>query len=445
MTAVMTAVAGGTSKLKTSLPGSPTGSGGSLTDEACASQFVDRSAAADMACRYAEQRDILEQRVADGHFEIGDCTNKTRLVRRLGGGTFGEVYLGELASTGDPVAVKVELNVGCRGSGRQQLLNEGSVYRKLSGGPGIPEVRWFGMHGSDYSALVMDLLGPTLYAVWAAIGERFSIKTLLMLIDQTVETVGHVHRCGYVHRDISPSNFLMNTTPTADRIQLIDFGQAKRIAPSPYCAPGTGAFQFVPSTSRPRSSLPRPVVGTPRFASVWSHAGFDAAYRDDMESLGYLWIYLARGRLPWQGLRDCNGPAKIARIGQMKVTISAEELCEGLPTEFVTYMNYIRSLKPYDMPDHYGVRELFRSLAERLDIGEYDWEFDWSPSSPTPSPSSVSPTANTKKYFFPSETDKTKITLTSANDDAAAAAAADANEPSSSDETDGPSVTPVSK
>lgn len=394
-----------------------------------------------MARRYAEQRDALERRVADGLFEIGDCTNKTRLVRRLGGGTFGEVYLGESVSNGDPVAVKVELNLGgCRGSGRQQLLNEGTVYRKLSGGPGIPEVRWFGMHGSEYSAMVMDLLGPTLYAVWAAIGERFSAKTLLMIIDQTVETVGHVHRCGFVHRDISPSNFMLNATPAADRIQLIDFGQAKRVAGSPSIGRGSGAFQFVPAAARQRSSLPKPVVGTPRFASVWSHAGCDAAFRDDMESLGYLWIYLARGRLPWQGIRDCNGPAKIARIGQMKAAITAEELCEGLPTEFVTYMNYARSLKPYDTPDHDGVRELFRGLADRLEIGEYDWEFDWSES---PSSSGgISPTVNAK-YFFPTRADKSEATQR-LNNAADTGAVADP-EPSNSDETDGPSVTPVSK
>jgi casein kinase I family protein HRR25 len=437
MAAVLTAVVDGFPKFKTNPPGSPTGSGGSLTDEACATPFIDHAAAAEMARRYAEQRDVLERRVAEGHFEIGDCTNKTRLIRRLGGGTFGEVYLGESANTGDPVAVKVELNACCRGSGRQQLLNEGSVYRHLTGGQGIPEVRWFGMHGSEYSALVMDLLGPTLYAVWAATGERFTIKTLLMLIDQTVETVGHVHHCGYVHRDISPSNFLLNATPKADRIQLIDFGQAKRVAGSPISGPGSGAFHFVPAFSRQRSNLPRPVVGTPRFASVWSHAGFDAAYRDDMESLGYLWIYLARGRLPWQGIRDCNGPDKIARIGRMKVAMSAEELCDGLPEEFVTYMHYVRSLKPYDMPDHEGVRELFRALADRLGVGEYDWDFDWSPSL-----TGVGSTDAERKYFFPPEANKTKQALTSVNDNDDAAGDAD---PSSSDEADGPSVTPVSK
>ena len=260
------------------------------------------------------------------------------------------------------------------------------------------------MHGAEYSALVMELLGPTLYSVWAAIGERFSIKTLLMIIDQTVETVGHVHRCGYVHRDISPSNFLLNGSPAADRIQLVDFGQAKRVA-APTGGLGFGPFQGVPaSITRRRSSVPRPVVGTPRFASVWSHAGHEAAYRDDMESLGYLWIYLARGRLPWQGIRETSGRDKIARIGQLKASISVEELCAGLPIEFASYMNYVRSLRPIDVPDHDAIRNLFQALGEQLGVGLYDRQFDWSQSSP-PASSAVVNTTAVKKFFFEPPTD----------------------------------------
>jgi serine/threonine protein kinase len=210
-----------------------------------------------------------------------------------------------------------------------------------------------------------------------------------MVIDQTLETVAHVHRNGFVHRDISPSNFLLNF-PSATRIQLIDFGQAKRVGPGP----------FIPAvTARRKFSFARPVVGTPRFASCWSHAGVDAAYRDDMESLGFLWIYLARGRLPWQGIRDYAGLAKITRIGQIKANEPIEQLCAGLPDEFAVYMNYVRSLRPFDLPDHDGLRDLFQALANQLGVGNYDWIFDWmgqSSEADLPSSNDVS-----KTYFLP--------------------------------------------
>jgi len=108
------------------------------------------------------------------------------------------------------VAVKVELTSLPNSS--RCLLHEGDVYRKLVGCPGVANVTWFGMHGSDYNVLVMDLLGPTLYGVWARLGHRLSMRTLLAIVDQTLETIGHVHSRGFVHRDISPSNFMLGPT-----------------------------------------------------------------------------------------------------------------------------------------------------------------------------------------------------------------------------------------
>ena len=95
-----------------------------------------------------------------------------------------------------------------------------------------------------------------------------------------------------------------------------------------------------------------------------------------MESLGYLWVYLARGRLPWQGITDCAGPAKIERIGQMKIATPVDVLCDGLPPEFATFISYARALRPYEMPDHAAARQMFRSVAERL-CPDDDEVFDW--------------------------------------------------------------------
>lgn len=321
----------------------------------------------------AEARSALERRVAGGRFSVGvDASEggKTLLVERLGGGTFGEVYLG-VTDAGERVAVKVELTVhDARGSsalrGGGCLLHEGDVYRKLVGCAGVPTVRWFGMHGSDYSALVMDLLGPTLYGVWSSLGQRFSMKTLLMVVDQTLETIADVHARGFIHRDISPSNFMLGGAEAGSRVHLIDFGQAKKSAGGRLVLAGRGQ----------RLSVCRPVVGTPRFASVFAHAGVEPAFRDDLEALGYMWVYLARGRLPWQGIRDFAGPAKIARIGQLKVETPLEALCDGLPEEFAGYLAYARALRPQDVPDYAGLRRMFRDVGGRMGI-EYDWKFDW--------------------------------------------------------------------
>jgi hypothetical protein len=60
----------------------------------------------------------------------------------------------------------------------------------------------------------------------------------------------------------------------------------------------------------------------------------------------------------------------------MKIKTSIEELCTGLPEEFIQYMNYCRNLKFEDRPDYSYLRKLFKDLFYKLGY-EYDYVFDW--------------------------------------------------------------------
>jgi hypothetical protein len=65
------------------------------------------------------------------------------------------------------------------------LDHEYQVYTKLSGGTGIPRVRWFGMEASFY-ALVVDYLGPSLEDLFVRCHFKFTIKTVSFLAGQLV-------------------------------------------------------------------------------------------------------------------------------------------------------------------------------------------------------------------------------------------------------------------
>jgi casein kinase 1 delta/casein kinase I family protein HRR25 len=113
------------------------------------------------------------------------------------------------------------------------------------------------------------------------------------------------------------------------------------------------------------------------FALSLANAHEEQSWGDDLESLGYVFVYLARGSLPWQGLKVATDDEKDVRIKEMKESLSAEALCDGfLPGEFVTYINYARGLAFDDKPDYSYLRELFRRLflAEGF---KYDHVFDW--------------------------------------------------------------------
>ena len=87
-------------------------------------------------------------------------------------------------------------------------------------------------------------------------------------------------------------------------------------------------------------------------------------------------VYFLRGSLPWQGLKVGKGESRTKLVKEMKIKMLAGELCEGLPAEFQTYVDYTRSLSADAQPDYAYLRGLFRGLYERHGLA-YDNVFDW--------------------------------------------------------------------
>ncbi|XP_042453187.1 casein kinase 1-like protein 2 [Zingiber officinale] len=284
--------------------------------------------------------------------------NKFRLGRKIGSGSFGEIYLGTNIQTNEEVAIKLE-NVKTK---HPQLLYESKLYRILQGGTGIPNVRWFGVEG-DYNVLVMDLLGPSLEDLFNFCSRKLSLKTVLMLADQKLNRVEFVHSKSFLHRDIKPDNFIMGLGRRANQVYIIDFGLAKKYR-------DTSTHQHIPYREN------KNLTGTARYASVNTHLGIEQSRRDDLESLGYVLMYFLRGSLPWQGLKAGTKKQKYERISEKKVATSIEALCRGYPTEFASYFHYCRSLRFEDKPDYAYLKRLFRELFIREGF-QFDYVFDW--------------------------------------------------------------------
>jgi len=118
-----------------------------------------------------------------------------------------------------------------------------------------------------------------------------------------------------------------------------------------------------------------PVCSRPTHSPSPNTFGLAQYQRDDLESLGYVLVYFARGSLPWQGLKAPK-EKKSERIKEMKARLSAKDLCGDLPDEFATYIDYIRSLHSDDKPDYSYLRKLFRKLFLHNGF-TYDNVFDW--------------------------------------------------------------------
>jgi len=172
-----------------------------------------------------------------------------------------------------------------------------------------------------------------------------------------------LHDKGFIHRDIKPDNFVIGLYKKAPIIYMIDFGLAKRYIDAK-------THLHIPY------SQGKSLTGTARYASVNAHLGMEQSRRDDLESIGYLLIYLFKGILPWQGISGKTKCEKYAKIAKCKATTSIDVLCKGLPEEFVQYMQYCKSLKFDETPNYQFLRSMFSTLYAKsghVCDGMMDW------------------------------------------------------------------------
>merc|ERR1712146_754818 len=136
-----------------------------------------------------------------------------------------------------------------------------------------------------------------------------------------------MHTKNFLHRDIKPDNFLIGLRKKANMVHIIDFG-------------------------------------------------IEQSRRDDLEAVGYVLMYFNRGSLPWQGLKANSKKEKYEKIMEKKMSTPVEVLCKHFPCEFLSYLNYCRSLRFEDRPDYAYLRRLLKDLFLR-ESHQRDFIFDW--------------------------------------------------------------------
>jgi hypothetical protein len=105
--------------------------------------------------------------------------------------------------------------------------------------------------------------------------------------------------------------------------------------------------------------------------------GIEQSRRDDVESIGYVLMYLLRGILPWQNMKAKDTKTKYKMIMEKKISTPADFLCKGFPNEFGTFINYSKGLKFEEKPDYKYLKGLLVNARKTNKI-EMDYVYDWS-------------------------------------------------------------------
>lgn len=227
----------------------------------------------------------------------------------------------------------------------------------------FPKGYWYGQEG-DYNILILELLGRSLEELFQKCKRKFSLKTVLLLAEQMVAGIEQLHLKGYIHRDIKPENFAMGNGKRRSCVFLMDFGLSKQFR-DPF------SRLHIPYCER------RTFTGTARYASISTHLGAEQSRRDDLEALGYIFVYMLKGELPWQRVQGMEKGDRYERILRIKLKTSVKELCEDLPLEFESYLSYCRRMKFNERPDYVYIKRIFQELFIKQGY-TYDNIYDWS-------------------------------------------------------------------
>ncbi|KAF8340152.1 kinase-like domain-containing protein [Amanita rubescens] len=188
--------------------------------------------------------------------------DKYRLGKKIGSGSFGDIYVGVNIQLATQVAIKFE-----PANSRHRLLkSEAYIYKALAGGVGVPTVHWYGTAECDCNAMVLDLLGPSLEDLFNLCGCKFTLKTVLLLADQMISRIEFIHSRNFIHRNIKPDNFLIGIgMDQVNHVNIIDFGLTKR-----YRDPRT--LTHIPYKDG------KSFTGTTRYASINAHLGVQRVF-----------------------------------------------------------------------------------------------------------------------------------------------------------------------
>jgi serine/threonine-protein kinase len=226
--------------------------------------------------------------------QIGELVDgKYEIVRELGAGAMGVVYVARHQALRRQVAVKILRGQLAADPELSARFEQEARAASAIGHPNIIDVYDLGRTADGVLFMVMELLEGDSLAGLLERHRRLPLARAQKLVDQVLAALSAAHRAGIVHRDLKPDNvFVVSSEYRADFVKLLDFGISKILAREP--------AQL--GESKKGTALGT-VMGTPEYMSPEQARGLvdQVDARTDVYAAGVVLYELLCGRTPFQG------------------------------------------------------------------------------------------------------------------------------------------------
>jgi len=222
--------------------------------------------------------------MADSQTLIGQTVSHYSIIRKLGRGGMGEVYLAEDTRLGRKVAVKfLPAETAADEGARKRLLREAKTAATLDHS-NICAIYEVGEEGGHSFIVLQYIEGETLAVRLKR--QRPDIPELHAIAAQVAEALAEAHARGIIHRDIKPENIMLTSRT---QVKVLDFGLAKVL----------GAPSAAGEETMSMFSTPGMLMGTVPYMSPEQVRCEVLDCRSDIFSFGAVLYEMLSGRRPF--------------------------------------------------------------------------------------------------------------------------------------------------